>query len=343
MTEWQRKNQLADEISRALTRVPVAKHTQLAKLIGVRREFVYRLVRYMELRYRVRPYKQQQRSTRFHVMQGTQSYVQLTTEERNRFSRKDNVTPVEVVRSEDFGRYIATMDILVGLRKAGITYDELDLTIPHQHSVPYHAWLTPGGDDSSRIGVFLLPHKYPGTRQISILRGIISKVDQKVGSKRTLYLVPAEHYAATVNVMLKLDLQNSTTYLLPVESFLLAPRECLWAISKGEDFYTHALTSMLAPVEERQRPPQYDYASLVQLPDGSYRFLDTYVSGDIRRVNHWLQKQGGGYIVPGTGKVATGRVYVRDEYMRFGLMEVQDMRAKTAEVEFLSWPFDVTS
>jgi len=346
--KWElRDNAHTAEVCRALVRVPVIKHVQIAKLVGIREEQAFRLVHHAYHELIRRPYRQEKhRSTRYTGTQGLRSYVQLTREAAAVWGEHENITPRIHLRSNDLIRYLATMNVLVELKTAGVLYDEWDMNLPQEEGTPFHAVLT-HQESGYRLGLYFLPEKYGGdkrNKKLSVLRGIVRKVDQKATVDGVLYLVPRVHYADALRVFLKLDLASHSSFLLPTESFTENPRHFLWAIRVSEAWHLSELLRVLKPVEQLPRPVQYNFATLVKFEDDRYRLIDTYVAGDVRRIRDWLyDTRFLGMTVPETGKVASAQVFVFDDWIHDVLSGFAAQLGALAATEFYRWQANATS
>lgn len=333
-----------EEVCKALVRIPVIKHGQIAQLVGIREEQAFRLVRHAYDSLARREYvKEKHRSGRYNGGRGMRYYVRLTRDAAREWGEREGIQPRNIVRSIDLIRYIATMDILVALRTSGLLYDEWDMTLPQEEGTPFHTLLR-HKQSGYQLGVYLLPHKYVGDtarKKLAVIRGTIRQVDQKAKVDGVLYLIPRAYYSEALRMVLKLDLISKSSFLLPLESFLERPRYYLWGIRLGEKWYMEQLLEAFQPQEILPRPLQFNYAVLAKFDERVYRFLDTYVAGDIERLRFWIKSSHTtAFQIPGTGSAAAASVYVYDNTVQKALVAASQDGKKNSVTAFLPWPID---
>jgi hypothetical protein len=333
-----------EEVCRALVRIPVIKQTQIAHLLGTRRQQAIRLVNHSYdtlLRFSYNPMKHG--SERYNGGQGMRCFIRLSSDATREWSEREGIIPRMALRGNQIIRYLVSMDVLIALRRANLIYNDWDVSLPQEQNSPFHVVLR-HLESGYKLGIYLLPQKYTeekARKKLSVIHGTLRQVDQRATVDDALYLIPREFYADALKMILKLNLATPTTYLLPIESFIERPRYYLWAIRLGEKWYLEQLLKVLQPMQVLTCPVPYGYALLVKLDDRIYRFIDSYVAGDIGRLRSWLNSTNSiGYHVPNTSSIAVASVFVLDDAMQAALSKLSQGSRNAGITQFIRWPED---
>lgn len=346
--EWEaRSEERADEVSRALVRMGVMTHGQLTRLLGINpkseRDLIRRWWDRFEEQHNVAKWVA---SSRYSVPGNrVMRLVRLTDAALTEWAEREGIRRARNrVKPSMLAQTINMGEVLIALRRDGALYDEWDMMLPQDGDEGLHAWLVKQDDPDYRMGLFLLPTRLTREEQGKkglIYHGVIRRVIQNTKIRDTLFLVPRKYYAVALRLLSYIEQVGGELYVLPFESFLENPGWYLDSLYRGESQQRASLIDVLRPVRKLNMPLQYQFAALVQLQDGRYRMIDTYTSGDVKRVQNWLRFMLG-YQVPNTGQVAGADVYVFDETMREGLEAVLRMKSKkqfdVSMVEVHGWP-----
>ncbi|MCL6599564.1 MAG: hypothetical protein K6T81_12605 [Alicyclobacillus macrosporangiidus] len=343
--------QRADEVCRALVRLGVMTHAQVARLLNVHGQIATDLVRNMWDQFEVQRKVPKNITKGRYVVPGNRlmSLVRLNRDvmaqwaAREQLARTRNHVPSDVL-----AQTLNLVELLIRLRHDGLIYDKWDIMLPQNGDEGLHAWLVKKGEkgeEDFKIGLFLLPMKLTPAEQSKkgmIFHGTLRRVIQHSTVKNTLFLATREYYETALRPLSTIEIIGRHFYLLPWESFKAHPGWYLDAIVRGDHIQRKALVDDTIDWEDSLMVPvQHRFAALLGFDDGRYRFVDTYVDGSIDRVRNWRTFTLG-YQVPKTAAVAGADVYVFDETMRDGLEKLLSMKdRKTHEssiVEVHPWP-----
>ncbi|MCF8567674.1 hypothetical protein LLE49_23420 [Alicyclobacillus tolerans] len=337
---WEEKTNLrADEVCKALVRMPLMTYVQIARLLSISPQQARNLVKHAWDRLCEQPYHSKHRSSKFVVgSHRLKVMVKLTEEAQKMWSEQERIISRSQVRPKDIDRVLSVMDILVELRWKGVLYDKWDMMLPQTTSEGLHAWLV--RSDGYKMGMYLLPTRYDEiefAKRAVILRGIIRRVTQHIGVSDTLFLVPTQQYENTLRIMTKLKNDGQSLFLLPLEVFLTDPEWYLNAIADRERHGIQALWPLLDIQDTFTFTAQYQYAALCKFGPRLYRFIDVYSNGSIDRVRAWQSAENAfAYQIPGTGEAATAWVYVYDQTMAEALVKI--IGERDIITEFYPWP-----
>lgn len=338
--QWEEQTNLrADEVCRALVRMPLMTYVQIARLLSISPQQARNLVTHAWDRLYEQPYHTKYRSPRFTVgSHRLKVMVKLTEEAMISWSKQEGIVSRNQVRSKDIDRVLSISNILVELRLKGVIYDKWDMMLPQTTNEGLHAWLV--RKDGYKMGMYLLPTRYDqieNAKRAVILRGIIRRVTQHIGVTDTLFLVPAEQYESTLRIMANLKSDGQALFLLPLEPLLTEPEWFLNAIADREKQGMEALWPLLDVQETLPFTAQYQYAELCKFGPRLYRFIDVYSNGSVDRVRAWLSADNAfAYQVPGTGEAAKAWVYAFHPVMAEALVKVIGERESITEV--YPWP-----
>lgn len=338
--QWEEQTNIrADEVCKALVRMPLMTYVQMARLLSISPQQARNLVIHAWNRLCELPYHKAYRSPRFKFGSNRlKSMVKLTDQAMDTWTKREGLTSRNQVKTKDIDRILTVTDILVELRVRGVLFDKWDMMLPQTVSEGLHAWLVRNG--GQKIGLYVLPTQYDqmdSAKRTVIVRGIIRRVTQHIGVMDTLFLVPVKHYESILRMMTKLKSDGHSLFLLPLEPFLAEPEWFLNAIADREKQAMEALWPLLDVKETLPFTAQYQYAALCKFGPRLYRFIDVYSNGSVDRVRAWMSMVNAfAYQVPGTGEAAKAWVYAYHPTMADALVKVIGERESTTEV--YSWP-----
>ncbi|WP_054967446.1 hypothetical protein [Alicyclobacillus ferrooxydans] len=338
--QWEQQTNIrADEVCKALVRMPLMTYVQMARLLSISPQQARNLVTHTWDRLCEQPYHKAYRSPRFKFGSNRlKAMVKLTDPAMDTWSKQEGVASRNQVKPKDIDRVLTVTDILVELRLRGALYDNWDMMLPQTVNEGLHAWLV--RKDGYKMGVYVLPTQYDqmeDAKRTVILRGIIRRVTQHIGVTDTLFLVPAQQYESILRIMTKLKNDGHSLFLLPLEPLLTEPEWFLNAIADHEKRAMEALWPLLDVQETLPFTAQYQYAALCKFGPRLCRFIDVYSNGSVDRVRTWLSSRNSfAYQVPGTGEAAKAWVYAYHPIMTEVLATVLSERETITEV--YPWP-----
>jgi hypothetical protein len=338
----------ANEVCRALVRMGVMTHAQVARLLNVHGQIATDLVRNRWDRFEVQRKVPKRITQGRYMVPGNRllSLVRLSDEAMAEWATRERLTRVRNRVSPDvLAQTLNLVELLIRLRHDGLVYDRWDMMLPQNEDEGLHAWLVKKDDNQFKIGLFLLPMKLNAVdkgKKGLIFHGTLRRVIQHSTVENTLFLVTRAYYETALRPLCTIERVGRHFYLLPFESFMAHPGWYLDAILNGDLMQRKVLVDDILDWEDSLMVPvQHNFAALLGFDDGRYRFVDTYVDGSIDRVRNW-RTYTLGYQVPKTAAVAGADVYVFDETMRDGLQKLLSMKdRKTHEssmVEVHPWP-----
>ncbi len=317
-----------EEASRALARVGIMTHAQIARLLGVHHVVEQRVVAG-----NIDGFTEQGRISTAIARQNwtvpgnrVLHLVRLTREAAAQWAEREGLprVPYYVSGAKTQAQRLNVAEVLIGLRHAGVLYEKWDMMLPKDPSGGVHSLLV-RQENGFRLGLYLLPDRYEKGSARSIrysLQNTTHPVVQSPSAQTTLFLVKREYYATALRVLSRPEVEPHF-YLLPLESFMEEPEWYLEAIATQDQAQRKSLVDgVLGDCEGFGVPAHHDYyPALLKLDEWTYRFVDTWVNGSITRVRQWREDKDK-YQVPGVGRIALANVYVYDETMRKALEKV---------------------
>jgi len=332
-------NERADELCRALVRMPLMTYKQVGTLLSVGPSIARKIVADSWDRFTVLKYRDNYVSPRYSIAtKHLKSVITLTNATFNEWSEREGIQSKRFVRPEVYDRVLSVTELLIQMRLKGVLYDKWNFMWPQIANEGLHAWVE-RKTDAHRIGVYLLPTKYKYDSYKTLVhtqRGILRRVTQHIQSAETLFLVPAEQYAMSLRILTKLKYEGIALFLLPLETFLNNPELHLNAIIDSDSQGSHTVMNHHQWFDRFPLPGHYQYHALVRVEPDVYRFIEVYASGHIERLQSWLNDNKFGYDVPDTGSIATAWVYAYDNVIAEGLRSVLAETANIVDVK--SWP-----
>ena len=363
--EWdQMAEERADEVCRALVRVGVMTHGQIARLLNVHPMTELRLTqrRWWD-RFEDQAKVSREARRRYRVANRISGLVHLTDSALTMWATREGLnSTTNYIRPASLGAMLNVAEVLIRMRHEGTLYDRWDLMMPRTSEdatkESLHAWLIRREDeeyDEIRLGLFILPMRFKtgeDSKKGSILSGTMRQVLQHSTTKRTILLVTRQYYPTILQMLLnteRLRSQDTGFYLLPYESFLEHPSWFLESLVQAEREQRKSLVRTCFSGQQQEVRGGHGpmYGALVK-QDGVYSVIDTWVAGSIDRARQWKQDEAG-YVVPNLERpqIAIPHVFVQDATMLTSLEAALHPRKKqygkytSCVVETEPWPDDV--
>lgn len=339
---WEKiTNERADELCKALIRMPLMTYKQVANLLSVGPTMARRIVKHSWNIFTEHPYRERYISPRYTIgSRNIKTVIGLSESAFEEWGSKEGIQSRRMVKGEDVDRVLSVSDLLVKLRLKHVLYDKWDLMLPQEGTEGLHGWLK-RVSDGHRLGLYLLPTRYnkeaTNKNLFFMQRGIIRRVTQNIHTEETLFLVPTEQYEMTLRLMTKITTAGVSLFLLPIESFLTHPSMYLNAIIDRDVQGFNDIVNHIQLNDRLFVPGQYEYRALGRVAPDTYRFVDVYANGSIDRIRSWSQESNKiAYNVPETGAAATAWVYAYDKVLEDGLRAV--LKHDRSIVEVNPWP-----
>ena len=357
---WESKvEERTEEICRALVRMEEMTHAQIARLLRVSIATAMRIVlKQYELFDYQRIQNKKVKQGRYAIPNRPKQYVKLTEEAFEEWAKKEGVhRKRRYIRSESQGPTFEAVEIMIKMHHAGMLYDEWDMSLPQDDVDGVHAQIMKraSGEAVFKLDVFIMPlrlnhadERMKGPVFSSTIHRITEGAMQRIVSKRgdtpnVLLLIPKKYYSTALKVLTRNGHKYVQFYLLPLESFKADPKSFLTAIYTNSGEQRELMRLLYQDRPRMPLPIEYDSLdSLVEVSPGTWRFVDVWASGDVKKVIDWYGiKQD--YQVPNEAAVARAIVYVNDETMRNALNAVMNYHKRDHERDMVTsqpWPME---
>ncbi len=324
----------ADEMCRALIRVPYMTIPLAAKLLGIDRKDVPGILNHTASRWRMVPYDpKKHRSTRYpdETHNRLERFIGLSETARMEWAEREGVSTNKYVEPGDVGKQFKLMRVLIAMRRAGMLYEQWDFR-KSQHGDNVHAVLIAPGD--YRIGLFLLPHHHEDNRLDSSIRGSFKKIAENSELGKIVLLAKNSLYERALKGALSYQMRESHIYILPLDSVLTNPRAYLWAVYDDESAAAQMMRKQVK-FQEVWKSGGGKSAITGNIAGVGRRTVDVYTNGHVGRLKSWVGVEG--------GRTANGRIYVRDPIVhRVVAKIIQERNSIVLKDEVLTWPFGET-
>ena len=357
---WESKvEERTEEICRALVRMEEMTHAQIARLLGVRTATAMRIVlKQYELFDYQRIQNKKVKRGQYAIPKRPKQYVRLTEEAFEEWAKKEGVhRKRRYIRAESQGPTFEAVEIMIKMHHAGMLYDEWDMSLPQNDVDGVHAQILKrdGGEMLLRLDVYIMPlrlneldERMKGPVFAKTIYRLIDGATHRINANRDdevnmLILIPKKYYSTALKVLTRIGPKYVQFYLLPLESFKADPKSFLTAIFTNSGEQRELMRLLYQDRPKMTIPIEYDSMdSLVEVSPGTWRFVDVWASGDVKKVIDWYGiKQD--YQVPNEAAVARANIYVNDETMRNALNAVMNYHKHDYEHDMVMgqpWPME---